>query len=335
MKSILCNGRKRTIRIKITDCGSGLQTREHYIYKALSKYYDVELSDEPEYLFAHVFGHDSLNYDCIKIQFNEENLCPDFNNFDYAIGFDHLCFGDRYARIPLYAFYDIEKAMKPLSASPDTLLNREFCSFVVSNNSCAHPMRERFFRELSKYKLVASGGRFLNNIGEPKGVADKLAFIGKYKFNIAFENSAHPGYTTEKIMEPLKVNSVPVYWGNPLVDLDFNPQCFVHLKNEADIQSRIDEIIRLDNDPDAYLKKCFAPREPENVLISGVQYVREFEQFLCHIIDQPYEQARRICRFGWQYKARRRQKREQKTLMILRNILHPWRLLRNVGSERF
>ena len=37
---------------------------------------------------------------------------------------------------------------------------------------------------------------------------------------IAFENSSFPGYTTEKIFEPMLEGSIPIYWGNPRVDED-------------------------------------------------------------------------------------------------------------------
>lgn len=83
--------------------------------------------------------------------------------------------------------------------SDQELLNRKFCSFVVSNSQFSDPLRKRFFERLCKYKKVDSGGRYLNNIGGP--VRDKLAFCRGYKFNIAFENSSVDGYTTEKIME--------------------------------------------------------------------------------------------------------------------------------------
>jgi glyoxylate carboligase len=54
----------------------------------------------------------------------------------------------------------------------------------------------------------------MNNIGYI--VDNKRQFQSEYKFSIAFENNAHrpqyPGYTTEKIMEPMTVNSIPIYW---------------------------------------------------------------------------------------------------------------------------
>ena len=67
---------------------------------------------------------------------------------------------------------------------------------------------------------------YLNNVGGP--VKNKIDFIMDHKFTIAFENSSYPGYTTEKIFEPMLVNSIPLYWGNPLVDRDFNTKSFLN-----------------------------------------------------------------------------------------------------------
>jgi hypothetical protein len=61
-----------------------------------------------------------------------------------------------------------------------------------------------------------------------------LGFIKDYKFTIAFENSAVPGYTSEKLLEPILVKSIPVYFGNPLVYLDFEPGSFIKVDSRAD-----------------------------------------------------------------------------------------------------
>ena len=129
-------------------------------------------------------------------------------------------------------------------------------SFVVSNDE-GDPMRIEFFHRLSKYKPVASGGKLFNNVGGR--VLDKNAFVAQYKFNIAFENSCVPGYTTEKILEPLAVHSVPIYYGNPAIAADFNPSCMVHVANRGDVERAGEEIIALDRDDAACLRKLSAP----------------------------------------------------------------------------
>ena len=104
-------------------------------------------------------------------------------------------------------------------------------------------------------KKVDSGGRWLNNLGY--AVTDKRKFQSEYKFSIAFENNAyrpqHPGYSTEKVFEPMTVNSLPIYWGNPVTDREFNTKSFVNFydfKNEDDM---IDYIVELDKNDDKYI----------------------------------------------------------------------------------
>lgn len=105
---------------------------------------------------------------------------------------------------------------------------------------------------MSKYKTIASGGRLYNNVGG--AVADKLDFISRYKFNIAFENSAYDGYTTEKIVEPFSVNTLPLYWGNPLVKRDFNENAFVDISSFSSIVDAASYVIELDKNDVLYLK---------------------------------------------------------------------------------
>lgn len=291
---------RRRIRVKFVDQCIDQHDVDNYLYPYLAKFWDVEIvKDDPEYLFCSVFGREHLKYDCVKILFSGENVAPDFNWYDYALGQDDISFGDRYIRAPLYGFSKAYRKLKEsakMRAEQDSakLLNRGFCSFVVSNPN-ADPLRDRFFERLSAYKPVASGGRHLNNVGGP--VADKLEFCSRYKFNIAFENSAVRGYTTEKIVEPLAAMSVPVYWGNPDIEKDFPSACMVRVRDESDVERAVEEIIRLDNDDAAYLEKCRA----ETIDRSDVDWFENrVDSFLTHIIDQPIESAARLAKAGMQ-----------------------------------
>ena len=44
---------------------------------------------------------------------------------------------------------------------------------------------------------------------------NKHDLLGQYKFTIAFENTAYPGYVTEKIIDAMVAGSVPIYLGAP------------------------------------------------------------------------------------------------------------------------
>jgi len=98
---------------------------------------------------------------------------------------------------------------------------------------------------------------YLNNVGGP--VKNKVEFIRDHKFTIAFENSSFPGYTTEKIFEPMLVNSIPLYWGNPLVNRDFNTKSFLNYHDYPNIDAFIEKIIEIDTNRHMYLDMLAQP----------------------------------------------------------------------------
>ena len=179
--------------------------------------------------------------------------------------------------------------------SDEALLDRNFCSMVVSNNRHASPHRERFFKLLSEYKQVDSGGKLWNNIGGP--VVDKLEFVSQYKFNIAFENSAVHGYTTEKIMEPMTVNTLPIYWGNPMVCKEFNADSFVNVNDFTSMEDAVQHIVDLDNDDSKYLQMIKAQKVLD---IDIINWQESLLTFLSNIIVKPLNDAKYLTPFGVQ-----------------------------------
>lgn len=296
----------KKIKVKFLDFIISRRIEDDWYYRTLSKFYNMELSDNPDYIIDGGLGHEHLDpkYDhCVKIVTIGENYAPDFNLFDYAIAFDHIAFGDRYLRKPLYAFYpEFDRLRVREIPNEDYLLNRGFCSFVVSDAG-ADPLRIAFYHELSKYKSIASGGGVLNNVGGR--VADKNVFCSGYKFNIAIENSSCPGYVTEKVMQALAVNTVPIYFGDPTVSTDINPESIVWIRDRNDVKRAIEEVVFLDTHDEAYLAKCHA-----NPLVKSVEeHEAETIAFFKHIFDQPLERAKRLTVFGNQRKYRSRQYR--------------------------
>jgi alpha(1,3/1,4) fucosyltransferase len=240
------------IKIDFCDFWPGFDKTNNYFFNLLKEDYEIEISNNPDYLFFSIFGISNLKYSCKKIFFSGENIGPDFNKCDYSMCFDWLD-DERHYRLPLYILYDgyYDLVNKKVD---ETLINRKFCNFIVSNGS--NQLRNNFFIKLCEYKKVDSGGRFMNNIGT--NVDNKLKFQSDYKFSIAFENNAHRinriGYTTEKIMESMKVNSIPIYWGNEWVDRDFNKESFINYYDFKSEDELIEYIIYLDQNDDKYME---------------------------------------------------------------------------------
>ena len=249
---------REKIKINFSDFWGGFDKTNNYFYNLLKDEFDIEISDFPDYLFFSIFGNKHLNYTCKKIFYTGENIAPPLNYCDYSFSFDYLN-DERNYRLPHYLLYDGYYELQRPKIINESLVKRKFCNFVVSNNACQE--RNSFYTELSKYKKVDSGGRFANNIGGP--VDNKVNFQSDYKFSIAFENNAyrpqHPGYTTEKIMEPMTVNSIPIYWGNPEIDKEFNTKSFINVYDYDSIDDVIDYIIELDKDDNKYLELLNQP----------------------------------------------------------------------------
>ena len=290
----------KEIKINFVDFWRGFEPEKSFLYRFLQQYYKVTLSDHPDYLFFSCMGYEHLRHpECVRIYYTGENLVPDFNVADYALGFHFIDFEDRYLRFPLWLIHkdcwdQLLSMSLPFKPQPQ-LAKRKFCNFVYSRSRVqTNPLREQFFRCLSQYKQVDSGGRYLNNIGGP--VPDKLKFLADYKFTISFENSQVSGYATEKVIDPMRVHSMPIYCGDPHIDTDFNPDSMVIIRSEDDVEAAVDEIIRLDNDDDAYLEKLSLPWFRS----SNVQkdYAERLRRFFDGIFNQPLEEAHRTTLYG-------------------------------------
>ncbi len=264
---------------------------DDFFVKLLCQKYHVELSNQPDYLFYSVYGNKHHTFDGIRIFFTPENTVPNFNYCDYAFGFHHMAFEDRYMRLPFWRTYteDLERVFNRQPAQLSDAA-RKFCCMVVSNSKQTDGFREAFFEKLNTYKTVDSGGKYKNNVGGP--VLDKYEFQKNYKFSLAFENVATRGYCTEKILESFAAGTIPIYYGDETVSQDFNPKAFINCHDYNDIDEVIDRIRQLDNDDEAYLKMLNEP-----VFVGGKlpdKYSDEtILKFLSNIVDRPIQQARR------------------------------------------
>ncbi len=90
-------------------------------------------------------------------------------------------------------------------------------------------------------------------------MSDKQAFISQYKFNVAFENSTYPGYSTEKLLQAMVAGTVPIYWGDPQIGRDFNTARFINANDFASTDAVIDKIRQLDEDDNAYAAMIAEP----------------------------------------------------------------------------
>ncbi|WRD20625.1 fucosyltransferase [Helicobacter pylori] len=274
--------------------------KKFILYFILSQRYTITLHQNPDKPADIVFGNPLgsarkiLSYQNAKrVFYTGENEVPNFNLFDYAIGFDELDFRDRYLRMPLYydrlhhkaesvndttapykikdnSLYALKKPTHCFEKNHPNLcalinnesdpLKRGFASFVASNPNA--PKRNAFYDALNSIEPVTGGGSVRNTLGY--NVKNKSEFLSQYKFNLCFENSQGYGYVTEKIIDAYFSHTIPIYWGSPSVAKDFNPKSFVNVCDFKDFDEAIDYIRYLHTHPNAYLDMLY--ENPLNTL---------------------------------------------------------------------
>ena len=225
---------------------------------------DYEMEQPDLVIFSHP-GSEHLNYKCPKIFFSGEPCELNFDNYDYAMTY-HFSDDPRHYRLPLYALYgDVNRLTAPRVWNP-AWEQREFCCVLFGKSyPHEHTPREAFFHELCKYKHVKSAGRHLNNTGFIVTPENKAEYIKNFKFVLSFESCSLPGFTTEKIFEPLLVGSIPIYWGNPYIGEEFNRHRFVEATGRS-FESVIQQIIRLDSDNYYYRLMIQEPNFSDDIL---------------------------------------------------------------------
>ncbi|WRA22323.1 fucosyltransferase [Helicobacter pylori] len=274
--------------------------KKFILHSILSQRYEITYHRNPKEHADIVFGNPLgsarkiLSYQNAKrVFYTGENEVPNFNLFDYAIGFDELDFRDRYLRMPLYydrlhhkaesvndttspyklkanSLYTLKKPSHEFKEKHPHLcavvnnesdpLKRGFASFVASNPNA--PIRNAFYDALNSIEPVTGGGSVKNTLGY--NVKNKNEFLSQYKFNLCFENSQGYGYVTEKIIDAYFSHTIPIYWGSPSVAKDFNPKSFVNVHDFKNFDEAIDYIKYLHTHPNAYLDMLY--ENPLNTL---------------------------------------------------------------------
>ena len=260
------------------------------IITILKNKYSIHINPKnPDYLIYNIFGCKYLNSrynNSIKIAYITENQLPDFNKADYCIGNPHINYLDRYFRMPIYFVKRISRIKKnEIELIRTKILNSpirtKFCAGVISNNFITDGFRIFFIKELNKYKTVDMGGRYKNNVGK---IRNKIKFLSSYKFSISMENTEGDGYLSEKIIDSFLAGTIPIYYGDYMVDEYINPESYILIRGEKDLKNKIRYIKEIDNNDELYKKII-----KKKVLLSN-EYTnkikKEFIAFFEHIFEQ-------------------------------------------------
>ena len=128
-----------------------------------------------------------------------------------------------------------------------------------------------------------SGGGYLNNIGF--SIRDKINFIADYKFVLSFENESFRGYVTEKLIHSLQVNSIPIYWGDPSINEEFNSKRFLNLADFESEEDLINKILNILSDEQEAIKILTEPVFKNEELPKALNF-KNFELFLLNAVRE-------------------------------------------------
>jgi len=185
-----------------------------------------------------------------------ENVTPDFEFCDLA-----------HTKAPAdsrnHHLYSGGGPVTPAVGERRVLLEKtKFCAFMFRNFSCA--TRNQFAEILARHMRVDAAGVLMRCVRdaparEPHFFPGAINFYRSYKFVIAFENSLGPHYTSEKVWSALRADTVPIYWGNPLIANYLNPERFINAFDFDSLESLARHVMRVHEDDDLYMRYLSAP----------------------------------------------------------------------------
>lgn len=285
-----------------------------------SKYYINETHVNPDYLLVPIshLWHDInvwnefkrlYSNDRIVIFWGDEAIIPDLNLFDYAISYDDsVIAGDRVIHYPNSSRWPgieslIKGNMLTTSEAKELYRKRAFCNFIYSN-PYSNMKRDELFKCLNVYKKVDSLGKHLNNCPmtdtnlEDGWFERSVAMKSNYRFSISSENSSVSGYTSEKIVSALIAHSIPIYWGNENIGMDFNEDAFINATNMN--EDELLELVKIiDNDEKTWCEMVTRPWRLDWQVENARKNYRKYRDFCNNIFSQDVTDAKRVPQGTW------------------------------------
>ena len=137
--------------------------------------------------------------------------------------------------------------------------------------------------------MIDLGGKYNNNVGK---IYNKIKFLSSYKFSIAMENSEGDGYLSEKILDSFQSGTIPIYYGDYMVDEYINPKAYILIRGKNDMKKKIEYIKEIDNNDELYKKIL-----KEKLLINNYnkkEIDNKYNDFFYNIFKQNKNMAKRV-----------------------------------------
>jgi len=285
----------QTIKIDFVDFWPGLLKHDNYFFSLLSQKYQVIIDDvDPDIVFMSCYSMDKVRYQnhrCKKVFFTGENRGPQCVHggqwadvsFEYDLTFTFDETNNKNTYLPLFVLFinwfntphhndrdisflaDLDDLLKPLENDQEFLRSKTHgCCFLAKNPTAME--RINFCIEAQKSFPVDCAGPVLNNHPQIGGRGDqiqKIDFIRKYRSIVAFENSKHSGYLTEKALHGVCTRCVPIYWGANYIFKYFNENSVIIADNW---QTAIKQVARILESDEQYLDMVRGPALKRSIL---------------------------------------------------------------------
>lgn len=176
---------------------------------------------------------------------------------------------------------------------------KKFCTYTSKKKFCAYmysydvPYRVELFHTITKYKKVDSLGKSCNddskkydretyNSDETYNDIAVNKYL-EYKFVLALENSIKNGYVTEKLINPILANSIPIYAGPKDIFEFINKKRVIYTHDFPNYEELLKYIEIVDNDDYLYNQIINEP-----IFINNFLHLDNFESYISDKLDRAF-----------------------------------------------
>ena len=197
-----------------------------------------------------------------------ENIRPNFMNYRFSLSFDldeyygHNCYCPYwYTRIAwpgiksklsanakwdtITGLIDIKNLLSKRDIKKVKNRNK-FCALIARNPENS-PHKFIYVHLSLFYKKVDGFGEAFGNLQKQS----KYEILKDYKFSLCPENSFHPGYMTEKLIEAWYAGTLPI-WCGPTNLNELNHRAFINYQNFNQMQDFVNKISILDQNDEEF-----------------------------------------------------------------------------------